>query len=120
MEHYNSDLGSFAQEDFSGLEAYIGDYSGPLDSFEDAHAWPVLQHVKQEPLRARDTNSILTLPPKPKRKIKQPTTRRPIDEFQTKNGFKKPNFSYSCLIGLALKNSESGELTVSEIYRFLW
>ncbi|KAL3102092.1 hypothetical protein niasHS_003501 [Heterodera schachtii] len=36
-----------------------------------------------------------------------------------RNGFVKPAYSYSCLIGLSLKNSDTGELTVSEIYAFL-
>uniref|UniRef100_A0A914HZ44 Fork-head domain-containing protein n=1 Tax=Globodera rostochiensis TaxID=31243 RepID=A0A914HZ44_GLORO len=36
-----------------------------------------------------------------------------------RNGFVKPAYSYSCLIGLSMKNSDTGELTVSEIYAFL-
>lgn len=36
------------------------------------------------------------------------------------NGYSKPSYSYSCLIGLCLKNSPNGELAVSEIYTFMW
>ena len=36
------------------------------------------------------------------------------------NGYPKPAYSYSCLIALALKNSHTGSMSVSEIYKFMW
>ena len=46
----------------------------------------------------------------------QPASPKPKSE----KVYPKPAYSYSCLITMALKNSQTGCLPVSEIYQFMW
>ena len=55
-----------------------------------------------------------------KRKICKLTVWSAATGIETpENGFPKPTYSYACLIALALKNSYTGSLSVSEIYKFI-
>ncbi|CAD5228677.1 unnamed protein product [Bursaphelenchus xylophilus] len=122
LDQYHADqFQAFGHDDFSGLNQYIENVDEPAQ-FVDSKDWYTARVDVSEDA-ARVDGSFDDVPvevvKRPKKKIKQPLTRRPIDEYKTANGYKKPNFSYSCLIGLALRNAEDGELTVSEIYRFL-
>uniref|UniRef100_A0AC35FT37 Fork-head domain-containing protein n=1 Tax=Panagrolaimus sp. PS1159 TaxID=55785 RepID=A0AC35FT37_9BILA len=51
---------------------------------------------------------------------KKPYIKQPKREpEECKNGYCKPNYPYSCLISLALKNSTDGQLSVADIYSFV-
>lgn len=68
-----------------------------------------------------DFAKISTSKAKPKKQPQKSSTKpikREVEE--SKNGFIKPCYPYSCLITLALKNSSNGQLSVSDIYSFVW
>ncbi|XP_077978488.1 uncharacterized protein LOC144433949 isoform X2 [Glandiceps talaboti] len=67
-------------------------------------------HLPQQQPSRQQTGNIVTQPK--------------LDKKNTENGqeakvYPKPAYSYSCLIAMALKNSKTGCLPVSEIYQFM-
>lgn len=85
----------------------FGNIAGLGENEEDEH-W--ISHVDVSEFQGISNELMNSSRPLP---IKQEKPRY-LDEF-----YPKPTWSYSSLIALALKNSNSGQLTVAEIYAFI-
>lgn len=58
---------------------------------------------------------------RPKQQVKPIQSRVISNKVNENQGlYPRPSYSYSCLIAMALKNSSTGSLPVSEIYNFMW
>lgn len=74
---------------------------------------PVSSPMQQVPSpSATATNSS-------RKKNQKNTNNTTTNNTDKENGYPKPAYSYSCLIALALKNSQTGSMSVSEIYKFM-
>ncbi|CAD5227925.1 unnamed protein product [Bursaphelenchus xylophilus] len=116
-QYYTDSFTSYGQNDFSGLNIENFDYPQEYVEPKVVNLPPI--NPPAQPPPAQSPIEYLDVEERSEPVVKRKLKRRPIDEFRTNNGFKKPNFSYCALIGMTLRNAEDGELAVSEIYRFL-
>lgn len=97
-------------EDEHHVEYDQPEYDDHHDEEEDEK--PIKGKKKRKP-RAKKPKKAKPVDPNKKHK------RKKTDEFITQNGFRKPHFSYSALVTLALMNAPGGKTNVADVYRFL-
>jgi hypothetical protein len=78
---------------------------------------PVSSPMQQVPSSASSTGTSNNSTSRKRNHTKSQTNNSNAEGKE--NGYPKPAYSYSCLIALALKNSHTGSMSVSEIYKFM-
>ncbi|KAJ1372718.1 hypothetical protein KIN20_034944 [Parelaphostrongylus tenuis] len=99
-------LSARSNADNRWLDEDIARYGSIEENYDDFDEWM----EKVDVSKFEDISLDLMSRPKSVKKERNPPVASP---------YPKPGWSYSNLIALALKNSETGQLTVSEIYAFM-